>query len=284
MRGLNWAHLLLLAALPPYAIWTRGWPPGQTLAVATLAALVWLMAWERWRPLRRDWQPSRAELAEDARSLGLNALVDALADLALNASLLALLAGRAPAAWWSALPAWLGLPLLIVMGELAPFALHRWAHRSALGWRFHGLHHRPQTLNAANSVLVHPLNLLWNKLARSLVWALLAAPAPWLLWAALFMQIQSLAVHANVRGRMGWLNYLIGTAELHRWHHSVRLDEAHNYGTAVPLWDQLFGSFVYRPGAQPERLGWSLAEADQPDLQPLTPAAATVRPCCLRGL
>ena len=50
----------------------------------------------------------------------------------------------------------------------------------------------------------------------------------------------------NVRGRIGWLNYLIGSVELHRLHHSNDPADAANFGTALPLWDQLFGSFRYR--------------------------------------
>jgi hypothetical protein len=50
--------------------------------------------------------------------------------------------------------------------------------------------------------------------------------------------------HMNVRFRFGWLNYLIGTNEIHRWHHSNQLHEAQNY-SVVMLWDHLFGTFVY---------------------------------------
>ena len=67
-------------------------------------------------------------------------------------------------------------------------------------------------------------------------------------------QTQSFATHANSRGTLGWLNYLIGSAELHRWHHSVNIAEAQNFGTALPFWDQLFGTFRWR-GGEPVALG-----------------------------
>lgn len=253
LRAMNWPHLLLLAALPP-AVWAlRAWPPEQRLALLSLWSLGFLMLAERLWPLRADWQALGPELARDAGFLGLNAVVDSLTGLALSA--LALRSGWGGHGVAADLHPGLALPLAIALGELGPFALHRWAHRSPCLWRFHALHHQPAKLNAANAVLAHPLNVAWNQAARLLPWLLLGFSVEVMLWAALFLQVQGLAVHANLRGSLGPLNWLIGSAELHRWHHSVVEAEAHNYGTAIPLWDQLFGSFVHRPGQAPARLG-----------------------------
>ncbi|MBT9493934.1 MAG: sterol desaturase family protein [Paucibacter sp.] len=257
IRSLNWPHLLLLLALWPYAALTAeaGWSPDLVLGGGTLGALLWLMLWERLLPLRQQWQARPAELKRDGAFLGINAVADAAAGFVLTG--LALYgANLQPEAGLAAgLPPLLALPLAIALGELGPFALHRLAHRRPWAWRIHELHHRPTKLNAANSVLAHPLNVIWNKLARVLPWLLLGFDQTTMLWAALFMQVQGIAVHANIRGSLGPLDRLIGSAELHRWHHSVIEAEAHNYGTAIPLWDQLFGSYVRRPGEQPRTVG-----------------------------
>lgn len=260
--GWNWPHLLLLLALPGYAWLTQtlAWPPQVTLAFGTLGGLAWLIACERWRPWRLAWQPSRHEIGRDLASLAVNAAVDAGAT-----ALLALLALRwaAEPGLMTGVPLVLQLPLAIALGELGPYCLHRLAHRRPLLWRFHALHHWPQALNASNSVLVHPLNMLWNKVTRLLPWLVLGFSAEAMLWAALFIQVQSMAVHANLPGRIGPLNWVLGSAEQHRWHHSVKAAEAHNYGTAIPLWDQLFRSWVYRPLQAPARVGW-LESAERP--------------------
>lgn len=273
LRGacrLNLPHLLLLASLPVAAWYLRAWPQELVLAAVGLFALAFLMLVERLWPLRSDWQPRRPELARDAGFLGLNALGDS--GTALLVTGLALRVSPGGLVDLSPLSPWLALPLAIVLGELGPFALHRWAHRSPCLWRFHALHHQPAKLNAANAVLAHPLNVAWNQAARLLPWLLLGFSAEVMLWAALFLQVQGLAVHANLRGGLGPLNWLIGSAELHRWHHSVVEAEAHNYGTAIPLWDQLFGSFVHRPGQAPARLGQFACTAAQAWL-----------PACCRG-
>lgn len=253
VSNLNWPHLLLLATLPLAAWASRDWSADLALAVTTLGALAWLLLAERLWPLRRDWQPSRPELMRDAAFLGLNAVVDMFTKLLLMALLLRL--GYLGPGWVGGLHAGLALPLAIALGELGPFLLHRLAHRHEAWWRWHALHHQPKRLNSANSVLAHPLNAAWNQGTRLLPWLVLGFDTQVVLWAAMFVQAQGLAVHANLRGTLGPLNRCLGSAELHRWHHSVRSDEAYNYGTAIPLWDQIFGSYVYRPGQTPQELG-----------------------------
>lgn len=264
LSALNWPHLLLLAALPLAAWASRGWPADQALAATTLGGLAWLMLAERLWPLRADWQASRPELMRDAGFLGLNAVVDALTKLALTALVLRL--GWPAPGWVGGLHPALALPLAIILGELGPFLLHRLAHRHESWWRWHALHHQPIRLNSANSVLAHPLNAAWNQAARLLPWLLLGFEPQIVLWAAMFVQVQGVAVHANLRGTLGLLNHGLGSAELHRWHHSADRHEAQNYSTAIPLWDQLFGSYVYRPGQTPQQLGPFEADAHHPGL------------------
>jgi sterol desaturase/sphingolipid hydroxylase (fatty acid hydroxylase superfamily) len=43
--------------------------------------------------------------------------------------------------------------------------------------------------------------------------------------------------------------------EHHRYHHSTKVEESLNFGTATALWDQVFGTFLYRPDECPEKVG-----------------------------
>ena len=61
--------------------------------------------------------------------------------------------------------------------------------------------------------------------------------------------------HFNVDLRMGWANYVFVGPELHRYHHSADMSEAKNYGATLTIWDQVFGTFLYRPGSAPRDLG-----------------------------
>jgi sterol desaturase/sphingolipid hydroxylase (fatty acid hydroxylase superfamily) len=61
--------------------------------------------------------------------------------------------------------------------------------------------------------------------------------------------------HMNVDFRFGPLNYVLGTNEMHRWHHSNKIEEAKNF-SVIMLWDHLFGTYVNPEGrAKPEKMG-----------------------------
>lgn len=223
------------------------------LTLGTLLSLGALMLAERRWPARDEWTPDAGELARDGAFLGLNAIGDGAGALLLSWLALHLAAGHAgPAADWSP---WLAVPAAVVLGEWATYALHRWSHREGWGWKVHALHHAPTRLNASNNLTTHPLNTLWNQFARTLPWLVLGFEPRVIAWAALFIQVQSFAIHANVAGTLGPLSRWIGTAELHRWHHSVDASEAMNFGTALPLWDHVFGTYRAPSVRGPARLG-----------------------------
>lgn len=251
----NWPHLALLGSLAPFAWWcdSAGLAPGTMLTLGTALSLAWLMFAERRWPARPAWLPGTGELLRDGAFLGLNAVADAAGALLLAALVLqGAQALPGPAAAW---PLWLAVPAAVLLGELGPYALHRWSHRGGWVWRVHSLHHAPQSVNASNNATTHPINVWWNQFARALPWLALGFDAQAIVWAALFIQVQSFAVHANVAGTMGPLSRWIGTAELHRWHHSIDPAQALNFGTALPLWDRLFGTYKAPSGDGPAQVG-----------------------------
>jgi sterol desaturase/sphingolipid hydroxylase (fatty acid hydroxylase superfamily) len=72
-------------------------------------------------------------------------------------------------------------------------------------------------------------------------------------------------VHANVKWRFGWLEYVIATPAFHHWHHTndgLAL-RGKNYASMLPILDRLFGSF-YLPRALPRTYG--IDEPMAPDL------------------
>jgi sterol desaturase/sphingolipid hydroxylase (fatty acid hydroxylase superfamily) len=282
MRDWHWPHLLLLAL----------WPAWTGLAVATaLPATAALFAWlvanvivlafaERRRPHRADWAPTRAHLRRDGTVWSLNLLADSAAGAVVAFAAITLTPGDL--GW----PLWTQVAFGIAVAEFGSYWLHRWSHADNWLWRVHLLHHRPERMNTANALTAHPLNAIYNHLARALPLIALGLSPDALLAVALFGVTQSLVTHANIAGHIGWLDRIIGSADLHRLHHSTREDEAGNFGTTVPLWDQLFGT--YRRGAAPARVG-VFAPAAYPDELALGrllawPFTAATRACaaCLR--
>jgi len=243
LDALHWPHLALLAAWLPWAALGAGagWPTSVRLGGWLVLNLAVLAIAERVRPYRTDWRPSRADLCRDGTVLSLNLVADAGASILLALAAVALT------------PATLGwsMPLQVLSGialaELGSYAIHRWSHSNPALWRVHLLHHRPERLNVANGLTAHPVNALYDRLARALPLVLLGYAPEAITLVALFDLTQSLATHANVRGTLGGLIRIVGSAELHRLHHSTDAAQSGNFGTAVPLWDQVFGTYRH-PG------------------------------------
>lgn len=243
-RRMHWnvTHLLALALWVPVGAWLLAHVlPNTATGIWLLLCLLGFGLAEHLWPHRSTWLPSSRAMGFDATLLGIAAIVDgALRHFGL---LIAQWVASDGTGWASDWPLVLAVPVAVLLGELGPYGLHRWAHAHTWGWRWHRLHHAPEQVNTSNSVRVHPLNLAWNVASRGLLWWAVGFDAETLAWATMFMLLQSVAVHANVQGRIGPLAWLIGSAEAHRLHHSTLPHEARNYGTAVPLWDQLFRSW-----------------------------------------
>jgi sterol desaturase/sphingolipid hydroxylase (fatty acid hydroxylase superfamily) len=245
----HWPHLALLALLMP------AWSLATASTLAPTAVLAGWLAFnvvvltlaEQWRPYRRDWAPTRRHLARDGSVWSLNLVADALASAALAA--IAIAWAPATSAWPLALQVGAGL----LAAEFGSYVLHRWSHRDGWLWRVHLLHHRPDRLNVANAITAHPFNAVYDKLARTLPLLALGLSPDAVLAVALFGITQALVVHANVAGSIGVLEWFVGSAQLHRLHHGTREADAGNFGTALPFWDQVFGTF--RRGAAPDAVG-----------------------------
>lgn len=221
-----------------------------------LALGIWL---ERVIPFEPAWNRSQGDSATDAASaLVLVGLVDPLAKAVLPIAALALWSRSEPVS--GAASAW---PLPVQMAaalawmEFSKYWAHRLHHEVKPLWHLHALHHSSERLYWLNNFRFHPLNHLINATLSLLPLLLLGVPETALLGAMALTQPVLMLQHLNARLDSGCLNRIFSTNELHRWHHSSRPEEANaNYGSALVLWDQLFGTYR-RSGKDtaPARLG-----------------------------
>lgn len=285
----HWPHAFLLTLLP--LVWAvagwRGWDATATLAGWLLLNLIALGVAERVRPFRHDWQPAASHLRRDGSVLGMNLVADAAVGTALTAAAIAWLPGQST--WPLAIQIGVG----VLAAEFASYWLHRLSHSAHWLWGVHLLHHRPGALNVANALTAHPINAVYEKLARLGPLLLLGLSPDALLAVAMFGLTQGLVTHANVAGRIGPLNWILGSAELHRLHHSTREDEAKNFGTSLPIWDLVFGTYrpattapvqvgVFEPSRYPDEL--ALAALLVWPFRPLDRLFAMPQwRCCARG-
>lgn len=246
------------------------WSAALTLSNGSLIVL--LIGTELLIPYQRRWGASWRSFFTDLKYMAVNGAF--LGAVRFGLALVAISAAgtsTGPASEW---PVWLQVVSALVIFEALQYTVHRYMHvgESPVGlflWRLHCAHHLPQKLYVTMHVVGHPLNgLLIQTLVMVLpIWFMGYGEAA---STAFFMLtgMHGLIAHFNVDVRMGFMNYLFVGTELHRHHHSSALKEAQNFGAVLSIFDQLFGTFVYRPGDAPAELG-AVNKHRYPDYQNL---------------
>jgi len=238
------------------------WAP--YVVVAMLGPLVVLA--ERFFPYRRDWLPNLRDFGDDAPFL---AIVQVALPLALGwSATLGLLwltrkTGFALDIWPGTWPVLGQLLLKVIAGDGLRYWLHRLAHIWPPFWRFHQVHHHPDKLYTTNVFRFHPLEKALQFLLDTAPFILLGIGAETLAYYFVFYSISGLFQHSNIDVRLGWLNYTLSGPEVHRWHHSRRIEEANNnYAHSFVVWDIIFGTY-FRP-AQREVTSLGLFDSAYP--------------------
>ena len=236
--------------------------------LVTLPILVTCLAVELLVPLQPRWSMRWRNLPADlfyiVLASGALALVStglALASITLSGS------ATGPARDW---PLWLQVPVLFLVFEFLNYWIHRAMHEmrghpGRVLWKIHAAHHLPRGLYVLMHAISHPFNVI---ILQSLaiigpIWLMGYRPEAVLIFLVV-NAFHGMISHFNVDLRLGPANYLFIGPELHRYHHSADAREALNYGATLSVWAQVFGTFLYRPGAAPAELG-TAPESALPD-------------------
>jgi sterol desaturase/sphingolipid hydroxylase (fatty acid hydroxylase superfamily) len=189
-------------------------------------------------------------------------------NLATNA-LMAGAAGLLAAAIYGMLPAaivrfghdltlWQRMLATLAVGEFGFYWGHRWSHEWAWLWRFHIVHHSPEQVDWLTTTRGHPVDVVFTRMCGfALIYACGLAQAGATAGAVtiatgVITLLWGFFIHANVRWRFGWLEWVIATPAFHRWHHTNDDHRDMNYASTLPLWDWVFGTlYLPRRGAPP---------------------------------
>ena len=230
------------------------------ILLSSLGALGLAMLLERTMPHQAEWNRPRGDRLTDWVSFGLLAgAVQPLLKWLSPLLVVGVYGLMQPASGLFPVEAPFALQVLLatLLAELGKYWAHRWHHTQPALWWLHALHHGSERLYSINNFRVHPLEYALKHGLSLLPLMLLGVPADVLLgYIALTQPVQMLQ-HVNLPLRHGWLNYVFSTNELHRWHHSSRPEEGNNnYGSAIMVWDQIFGTFHYpREVSGPKTIG-----------------------------
>jgi len=226
------------------------------------SALIFIFVEKLW-PLRPQQPVFRQEWQTDFQHFVVNHMLVGFVLLAVN-----LLVHRLvhPLSGWAAhdglrgavaqLPFPVALFLIVLVADLAQYAVHRAYHRVPWLWRLHAVHHSSTTMDWLAGSRQHVLETILTRTAVLAPIAALGFSKPVIDAYIVVVGLQAVFNHANVSVRLGPLRHLIVTPNFHHWHHSAD-DEAidRNFAAHFAFIDHLFGTAVQSDRAWPRRYG-----------------------------
>jgi sterol desaturase/sphingolipid hydroxylase (fatty acid hydroxylase superfamily) len=250
--------LLALVILSIYLSIRFQWDYKWTYWMMTLFLLAVLIACERLFPLSDAWSMTGKSFFRDFRYILLNAPTIGATKALFG--VMTIRYSETHAGLFTHAPVVASTAAFLLVFEFFQYWFHRLSHagKGPVGgflWRVHVAHHLPDKVYVMMHAVFNPINALISTAIIQIPLILLGLPPAAVLAATLLIDLQSLVSHFNADLRAGFLNYVFIGAETHRYHHSADLEEAKNFGNTLAIWDLVFGTYYYRPGRNPVKLG-----------------------------
>ena len=141
--------------------------------------------------------------------------------------------------------------MCVFFADLFQATLHRAYHKLGFLWRFHAVHHSSRHMDWLAGSRVHLVEIVLTRCSVLLPLVVLGFSTNAVNAYVVFVGIQAVLAHANMRLEWGWLEYVICSPRYHHWHHAR--DEAYvdaNYAIHLPVIDMVMGTFRRPPSGQ----------------------------------
>lgn len=224
----------------------------------TVFLVLTLMITETFFPLNKEWKMTKKTFWRDLKYILIDAPIIALTKTGFG--LFAIWYSENHIGYFTKSPILISVIIFLLVFEFFQYWYHRLSHtgKGKIGrflWRVHLAHHLPDKVYVVMHAVFNPINAFLTATIIQAPLILLGISPEAALAATLLIDLQSLVSHFNVNIRAGFLNYIFIGTETHRYHHSANIDEAKNYGNTLAIWDIIFGTFYYKPGVAPKKLG-----------------------------
>ena len=198
-------------------------------------------------PYRASWSAKTSDYLQDFTYL---VLVQLLLPLAIRFSMLGILIrygfnqGVVFDIWPRTSPLLIQVLLIIFIGEFFQYWWHRISHSFNFLWRIHSVHHFPKILYSVNTARFHPADKIVEYFFDIFFFIMIGAEISVIYLYYIYFSINGFFQHCNINVRLGFFNYVVATAELHRLHHDVDAEEGLcNFGNNTIFWDLVFGTY-----------------------------------------
>ncbi|HMT40232.1 MAG TPA: sterol desaturase family protein [Sphingorhabdus sp.] len=169
-----------------------------------------------------------------------------------------------------AAPLWAEILGAFLLLDFAMWLQHLLTHKMPLLWRLHKVHHADPDIDVSTAIRFHP-----GEIAFSILWKagwvlLLGVSAPVIIAFEAWLAANAAFNHGNValpRRLDRLVRLFLVTPDMHLVHHSTALKEQQsNYGFALTIWDQLFGT--YRAESEKGRNNQPIGLSEMQDERP----------------
>lgn len=257
VRYASWPVLLTTVIAATWAGKVTGLPLIVVFNAIYLSLALTLFVLERLVPFERSWQTGDGQVFADlAHTVFNKGMAQVLLVVGGAFGVAELVASEGPGLWPGHLPMALQVLLGLVIAEAGLYTAHRLAHEVPFFWRFHAVHHSAKRLWFFNTGRFHVFDTMTSIALSQPLLFLAGAPLEVFQWVSMITAYVGMLTHCNVDMRLGPLNWIVNSPQLHRWHHSMRLSEGNrNYGENLMIFDHLFHTWVNPPHRPPAAIG-----------------------------
>ena len=214
------------------------------LGVLTTAAL--FVPLERAFALRREQGPFRCGWLTDASYFFMShALVQLMSLLVLiPATRVGQALAIAPVqAWVQMVPLVVQFAAIVLVADLAQYAVHRAFHAVPLLWRFHRVHHSVTTMDWIAGSRLHLIDVVITRGLVLLPIVMLGFDEIAVYAYLAFVSLHAVFIHANFAPRSAGLERWIAMPRFHHWHHAIEAEARDtNFAVHLPMIDRWFGT------------------------------------------
>jgi sterol desaturase/sphingolipid hydroxylase (fatty acid hydroxylase superfamily) len=170
----------------------------------------------------------------------------------------------------SFVPAWMAVAFTVLVLDAWIYLQHVLFHQVPFLRPFHRMHHSDTHIDFTTGFRMHPVEILISAAYKSIFIAALGLHPLGVLIFEVILNASSMYTHANIRLGTATdrvLRKLLITPDVHRLHHSRRIEERNsNYGFFLSIWDRLFSTYTSVEDVDPRGIEVGLPGYDDPQV------------------